>query len=140
MKAQPLAILCIAVTVMCGNVYVWHEVQPTLDGIALNIFADEPDARISAAFAGILAMAPMVGVGLTPDPWSETDRRFFAGCWFVGAALVLGMVFVIADSVGYNALLWPTVAGFGGTAAIAAANGVRQIVTLRLAGNRSGLL
>lgn len=133
MRTQHIAILCVAVVVSCGNAYVWHEVQPTWHDITSNILADPPDAEMGALFAGAMSMIPMAGVGLTPAPRHKKHYRFLAGCWFAGTILLLGMVLMIADTVGYTTLLWPTAAGLGGVAVIAAANGMRQIAAPRLA-------
>lgn len=133
MRTQPLAILCVAAIVVCGNAYLWHEIRPTWNDITSNILADPPDVEMGALFAGAMSMIPMAGIGLTPAPRHKTHYMFLAGCWFTGATLLLGMVFVIADTVGYTMFLWPTAAGLGGTAVMAAANGVRQIRIPRLA-------
>ena len=133
MRVQSLAILCIITIVMCGNVYVWYETQPTWDDITSNILADPPDAEMGALFAGILSLTPMVGIGLTPAPRHRVYNRFLAGCWFACTTLLVGMIFVISDTVGYVILMWPTVAGLGGVAIISTANGIRQIATPRLA-------
>lgn len=97
---QPLAILCIAAVAACGNVYVWNEVRPTWDDVTAAVMADPPDAGTGALLAGLMSMVPLAGVGLTPAPRHAIHYRFLAGCWFAGAALLLGMVFVVADTVG----------------------------------------